>query len=171
MDKRIIVPFFLVVAIILLSAYYYYLHPQVEALELLDEILKKIEEVDELGISYSAVLTYYSDSTETVTEGTVDFIYANKSSKSLFKFKTFSGFYPASGRVYEVSYYSLPEGNVVCIKTSIITSEYSCEEIEPLLVIEEYPLDYSTQIKLLKEWLEKDMVSVCQWMIVWPRWP
>ncbi|MGC8811974.1 MAG: hypothetical protein ACP5O8_00080 [Candidatus Aenigmatarchaeota archaeon] len=146
---------------------FYFLFPPVNASELLDKIFEKAGKVKEVGISYSISFTSFYDSSETTTQGSLDFIYANGNSKSLIKLQSpqylyFSlnsselGFPP---KYSEVEVYSIPEGNVVCVKTSIITQEYYCSEFEPIQTIGEYPSDLASQSKLIKEWLEKKIIN------------
>lgn len=146
----------------------YFLFPPVNASELLEKIFKKTEKIDELGVSYSVSFTSFYGSSETTTQGSLDFTYANKNSKSSMKLESSQYLYFSlneselavlPSKYGEVEFYSIPEGNILCIKTSIITQEYSCAEFDLTQTIGEYPSDVASQTKLLKEWIEKKIVN------------
>lgn len=170
--EKIVVFFVLLGSLVAISLSIYLLFPPVNSLELLERIFQKIEKIDKLRVSYSLSFTYFYDSSETTNEGSLEFIHANKNSKSLIKLESSPNIYFSANeselavipplypfRYNEAEFYSIPEGNIICIKTSIITQQYSCAEFEPIYLIGEYPSDLLSQIKLLKEWVEKKIVN------------
>ncbi|MEM5834520.1 MAG: hypothetical protein QXQ69_01565 [Candidatus Aenigmatarchaeota archaeon] len=164
--EKVVLAFLVVLAVgILAGIVLYFLYPSVNTSDLLTKIFEKAEKVNEIGISYSLSLSYYSGSLERTTSGSLDFIYANGNHKSLIKIESSPYLYFSSSELanyygkYELEIYSIPEGSIACTKTSIINPTYSCEEFNPVKMIA-YPLDIGHQTKNLKELVEKKIASV-----------
>lgn len=171
MEKTILsLLIFLIVLGILAGLMLYFFFPPVNTSDLLSQIFEKAGKVKEIGISYSLSYSSFSDGTETTGEGSLDFIYANGNSKSVFKLQATPYSYflsnssefvvvpPYYSRIAKFEIYSLPEGNIACAQTSVITQKYECIEIEPSKIVGDYPFGMIFQPNL-KEWLEKNIIN------------
>jgi len=167
MSLKTILLIILVIVILLVVAYFlinfgllYYIASYKSPTQMLFEAMEKSSKLEKVRVNYSGSVSLSMGSLTASGEALSTTIKFGDRYKNIVTISTpslYGG--PASTSTRET--YTLPEGKVECEKVSIITSEYSCEEIEePETPLESQTISVQEQIEQLKDLIENGMVEV-----------